>query len=193
MRSSSTSTALQEVLAILELVETILLHLPIAHIIKAQIVCSNFHRIITKSLTLQQKLFLKPILLEIATSSQPNPLLAHKNASRFIDLRKGMDHTSLEKYTWPDNRELVRQLDWNEWAKHHHRYTVNDASWRKMLVVNPPIKLLKFSIGEWSWEAYNKRGVTMGQLENAYTNCCDIFRIDEDGVGMIDPIRIRGI
>lgn len=90
-----------------------------------------------------------------------------------------------EDTKWPSDGAL-KQLNWDEWTKKHRKYTVRGASWRRMLVVQPPIQELEFFTQDGRWKIHNETGIKMGQLENTYSDDWARFRITKDGLGRID-------
>jgi hypothetical protein len=184
---SAASLATHQALAIPEILECILLHLPLRDILSsAQRVNTLFRGIIDFSVSLQTALFFKPSFPKI---SVPNPLLPYSSHSIFIDLRP---HASppfvslkhLVDFPWPsDPGESLPQLSWSSWIKNKEVWERRGASWRRMLVVQPPIIEL---------ELRNEiikcgGGVKMGALEMAHKSSWSVtwmsFRIDGSGKG----------
>jgi len=185
MRSPDVLSAMDEVLSMPELLEAILLHLPLSQILMtAQLVSPFFRETITDSPMLQQALFFMPASMDKPYLSRPNPMLTHRANSHFIDERENRSSTT-ENTKWPSDGAF-KQLNWEEWTKKHRKYTVRGASWRKMLVVQPPIQELEFFSREGRWKIHNETGIRMGQLENTYSDDWARFRITKDGLGRID-------
>jgi len=185
MRPPNVPSAMEEVLAMPELLEAILLHLPLSQILMtAQLVSPFFHETITDSPMLQQALFFMPASMDKPYLSKPNPMLTHGANSRFIDERENR-YLGTEDTKWPSDGAF-KQLNWEEWTRKHRKYTVRGASWRRMLVVQPPIQELEFLSREGSWKIKNETGIRMGQLENTYSDDWARFWITKDGLGRID-------
>lgn len=165
------------VLATPELLEAILIHLPLSELLTtAQLVSVQFHDTIYSSASLQQALF----FLSSTNShvSKPCPLLHHCGTSTFID-KRSLHHDSQDSdgdFPWlvPEG---LQPLVWQKYAQRYKAYTVKGASWRRMLVVQPPIKELSLNGGN---ILRNDHGVIMGQLENCFMDWGH-FVIERDG------------
>lgn len=160
-----------------EILEAILLFLSLREIIlNAQLVSSFFQDTICESPLIQQALFFGHSSAIRTGISAPNPLLVHSDNSRYQDSRA----SNSESRTWPDHDGLT-QLDWEEFKKKRLKFTIKCASWKKMMIVNPPIYELTIQGGN---TIRNKDGITMGQLENVY-NCWSTLTIGKDGRGKL--------
>ncbi|KAH8602345.1 hypothetical protein B0O99DRAFT_588547 [Bisporella sp. PMI_857] len=186
MRPPNVQSAMEEVLAMPELLEAILLHLPMGEILlTAQLVSSSFYDTIADSALLQQALFFAPAAVDRQYISRPNPLVHHHADAHFIDERDKRFTTHTYDTKWPSD-DSMRQLDWKEWTQRFRKYTVRGASWRRMLVVQPPVHELNFP----SWKVSNAEGVRMGQLENAAMGSgWRTFHITCDGRGTLDKAK----
>lgn len=185
MRPPNVPSAMEEVFAMPELLEAILLHLPLSQLLMtAQLVCSFFHETVADSPMLQQALFFMPTSMDKPYFSRPNPMLTHRINSHFIDERENRS-PGVEDTKWPFDGAL-KQLNWEEWIKKHRKYTVRGASWRRMLVVQPPIQDLEFISKGGTWRIHNETGIRMGQLENTHSDDWARFHITKDGLGRMD-------
>jgi hypothetical protein len=179
----TTHCARDRVLATPELLEAILLHLPLNELLTtAQLVSSTFHDTISDSISIQQALFFLPDLSPSAFGS-PCPLLHHCGESTFSDERHvpllPTEMTDWQK--WPDRNDGLQPLMWQEYARKIKAYTVKGATWRRMLVVQPPIRELSLNGGN---VLRNEVGVTMGQLENCFGDWRE-FVITKEGRGSL--------
>ncbi|KAK0614517.1 hypothetical protein B0T14DRAFT_557751 [Immersiella caudata] len=170
--NAPTVASRDKVLATPELLELILLQIPIAPLLTTiQRVSKSWHTLITTSAALQQHLFFKPIPSTPSPSSPPlsnphrkfNPLL-YKNFPVFFPYDPGDMHrprdgkTHRTRRPTPPAREGIVseefQVCYMEWAvekekmlpiadvrnggKRHYAFTRKGASWRRMLVAQPP-------------------------------------------------------
>lgn len=133
-----------QVLSTPELLITVLHFLPIRDLLHAQRLNHYFFNIIKDSLLLQQCLFLKPRPLKISKDgyivqgTEVNTLLQEKFPYWFT------------KWTWVENREddliigiEAALLELQRKFEAVPSFTDSDASWRKMLVAQPPIRQLR--------------------------------------------------
>jgi hypothetical protein len=175
---STPTPARNRVLASPELLESILLHLPLLDLLlRIPLVCEYFHAA-TLSARIQQALFLLPTSSLSPLTSTPNPLLhcPHATAATFVDQRTA-HFTSQPRprsplsFLWahpdaPD--EALPALTWPRYAARYRAYNRKDASWRRMLVVQPPVRELEMRHGQVASGnvLVNESGVRMAQLEN---------------------------
>ena len=75
----------------------------------------------------------------------------------------------------------MQPLMWEIYARKMKSFSVRGASWRRMLVVQPPIKELILNGGN---VLRNETGITMGQLENCVGGWRD-FKITKEGRGRL--------
>jgi hypothetical protein len=131
---STTTTPLQTVLNTPELLTQILLCLPLRSLLHAQRISHHWRDLILHSPSLQSALYFRP-LPSACCPSLPvhNPLLASTFAPWFIDLRL-LDPSGV----WPFCKAFP-QLPWTQAPEAFRRA---DASWRDMLVVQPPARTL---------------------------------------------------
>ncbi|KAF7959811.1 hypothetical protein EAE96_001417 [Botrytis aclada] len=154
-----------KVLAIPELLEQILFHLPLPDLmIRVQGVNRHFHAIITTSPLLQHKLFFSstsnPFLSNRSNTIIPNPLLYPSFHAYISSSRK----------TWITSPEL-RPLELSELGvgrrdmiRRGFRWA--DASWKNMLVCLPPVKELTIYSMFGAWVIKSETGVRMGMLDS---------------------------
>ncbi|OAL53481.1 hypothetical protein IQ07DRAFT_585392 [Pyrenochaeta sp. DS3sAY3a] len=119
-----------------ELLEAILLQLtPLHHLLHAQLISSSFHEAIRDSPRLQQRLFLR------AQPRNPkdekltlNPLLRKHFLPFFL--------VPVNRFSMPDYSAL-QNLDWVSCPRQKAAFLRADASWRRMLIVQPPPRALR--------------------------------------------------
>lgn len=126
------TSACEHVLTTPELLEIVLLHLhhvaPPNELLRSQLVSRRFRTAITSSPRIQQLLFLRA---EPASALNPwriNPLLRRHFLPWFVGPPR--DH-----YAMPNN-ETLRLMDWTSCKA--EAFLRPEASWRKMLFVQPP-------------------------------------------------------
>jgi hypothetical protein len=160
------TSARERVLSTAELLEAILSQLtPLNNLLHAQLISRCFHTAITSSPTLQQLLFFRP-----QNSTDPkqwtlNPLL-QKHFVPWFAVVDTFDRWSRPSYV------TLKGMDWT--TSKRDAFLRADASWRKMLLVQPPppeIKLTRVTNtdgGDYKQEATVSfrdsptAGVTMG-------------------------------
>jgi hypothetical protein len=148
-------SAAHRALHIPELLELTLVHLPMSDLLlRAPLVNRAFHKAIASSVHIQQNLFFLPST--DFTSSKPNPVIRHGPhgtvAIMFNDarvpqpLKEGCSFGG--RYKWPNSEigPMIRrgnsEADSEKERKRRVAFGRQDASWRKMLIVQPPIKRL---------------------------------------------------
>lgn len=131
-----------------ELIEAILLQLPMKDLlIHAQLVNKDFYSIITQFPSLQRKLFFvaKPVIIPGISrgSNAPgpedweiNPLLRESFPPWFLN------HASMPGQFEQSGISELRKLDWTSSTEKTAAYARREASWRRMLVTQPPIRSL---------------------------------------------------
>jgi hypothetical protein len=148
-----------------EILEGILLKLPIRDLlVTAERVSKEWHIIIQSSPAIQEILFFRPRSRKSDEEQSFNPLLQASFAPWF----KNHDETSTR---WGSGLSF-HDLDWNSSDFKRHAYARKDASWRKMLPVQPAVKQLdvvsrRHAMGgdrECCGESHFKDGVRMGTL-----------------------------
>ncbi|KAF2257788.1 hypothetical protein CC78DRAFT_538266 [Lojkania enalia] len=183
------SSATQEALEIYELLELILLHLPMRDLLLSQRVCSRWHLTISSSKRLQQRLFLLP------RDPLANPRLAYAN-ELLLEIF-GYDFTApllfggmliyLDRVPSPKHfEELITLTSFPKRAASFNFTSVDkcpsyssdarlryaNASWRRMLLTQPPVthvSVLDFRVAPdyddcFCEGAVNIDGVRMGEL-----------------------------
>jgi len=139
-------TANQKVFSIPELLEAILINLSLQDIlINAQRVCRTWTAIIDSSSALQQHLFFTPTPRSSAAKSgwTKNPLLLKKFPAWFGDIRVTHRFYIPRPYKTHDNVYDVSHIKNSDWASCPDAYSRPEASWRRMLVMQPAVQLLK--------------------------------------------------
>jgi hypothetical protein len=117
-----------------EVLEIILLQLPLKDLlINAQRVNQFFHNVIASSRYLQQALFFRPIRDASVTKVRTNPLLRKKFPPWFEDKQ-----LMPRAFALADHKHFWR-LDWNGSKERAEAYARREASWRHMLVAQPPV------------------------------------------------------
>ncbi|KAF4307396.1 putative f-box domain protein [Botryosphaeria dothidea] len=129
---------MHRVLGIYELVELVFLHLPMRDLLRIQQVCRAWQSTIQNSPTIQQSLFFAPkrrkhpIYPEKETW-EVNALLAEEFPPWFqIGYIKS-------RWDWPMARSFTG-LPWTKDEKKIQAFMRPEASWRRMLVTQPPIR-----------------------------------------------------
>jgi hypothetical protein len=168
------------VLATPELLESILLQLPLSDLlIRAPLVCHHFHDTISQSVALQQALYFTPKF--DAPSSVPNPLLRNGNWSLFVDKRFNLDkgRGTFEQYSWPNDPAADLKPFKQKFEGQHDSITRKEASWRKMLVIQPPVKVLSVIYSNSPYTSED--GVTIGMLGTGIFTSYQSFIINKEG------------
>lgn len=150
-----------------ELLEAILARLPPRDLLHAQRVSHGFQSIIKTSPKLQQALFFRPAPFKNSKSWTLNPLLRDLFLPWFI--------ISENRWQLPEH-DTLRLLDWSSSERTREAMLYSDASWRRMLLIQPPPKELlidQYIHGQGgddcatatvSFEDKNAQGVTMDIL-----------------------------
>jgi hypothetical protein len=125
------SSACSRVFSTTELLEAILSHLPPVHLLHAQLISRTFNTLITSSPKLQQLLFFRP------SSTKEwiiNPLLRQHFLPWFV----------MPEEQWGPRRDydVLKLMDWTKSPASLTAGLRVDASWRKMILVQPPAKEL---------------------------------------------------
>ncbi|KFZ09982.1 hypothetical protein V501_05368 [Pseudogymnoascus sp. VKM F-4519 (FW-2642)] len=167
-------TATEAVFATFELLETILLSLPPLDILHNLAISRTWHQTIFSSTPLKQRLFLAPASLD--TPWTQNPILAAKFWPIFHDFNRtgdlaekfhdGCSGPSLNFHIPPPLRyltggtppegtmEAFTPADWEAYCR-------PEASWRRMLAMQPPVpilQILQHAFHQESKEETRKRG-----------------------------------
>jgi hypothetical protein len=178
--------ALAMVFATTELFEAVLSWLPLRDLLTVQRVNHRWHDMISNSPTLQQMLFFREIPKTVYKNRPPqlNPLLAALFPAFFSDTipKQYSEATDIKADPWfQDDFTGAPKLDEEDWfwfVNNSRRAAVlrPEASWRRMLPVQPPTRISTLdlwsfcctnttyrSIGEVNDE-FSKRGATMGLI-----------------------------
>jgi hypothetical protein len=130
------STAQDLVLATPELLEAILSHLPPHALLFAQLISRSFHTAVTTSPTLQRLLFLRAAPLDAPHTWTLNPLLRDLFTPFFV--------FGLSAYgTVQQDHSSIRLMKCFATKGSNDVFLSKDATWRSMLVLQPPPKVLK--------------------------------------------------
>ena len=184
-----TKSAVQQVLSTPELVEIILSQLSFCDLlVSAQRVNRSFNAVIGRSLSIQRALFFLPSTKQ--TEPQPCPLLRASSFTRFVD-RRVEDWVEVQR-----NLQKQGKTEYfNEWLdvtglKPYNYKTASsarkaavdrvDASWRKMLVIQPPIKEVNIDSRD-GW-IVSEDWLRMGDLHKSVITCRHIT-VDKNGRG----------
>lgn len=112
-----------------ELLEAILLHLSPQHLLRAQLISRTFHSTIGTSPALQRALFFRSDPSIPSTSWTLNPLLRKHFLPFFVTPGDGVSMPGLS---------ALHMLDWAASEKMKAAFLRADASWRRMLLIQPP-------------------------------------------------------
>ena len=127
-----TAAVAATVLSTPELLEAILRQLPIHDLlVTAQVINHNFHAAIRSSCALQEALFFRPKSRTRTDSYATNPLLQKKFPPFFDSCsdNNGLDFAGEKDF---------EKLEWNSSPRKRQAYARKEASWRRMLVAQPP-------------------------------------------------------
>ncbi|KAJ6517241.1 hypothetical protein C8R47DRAFT_1254655 [Mycena vitilis] len=139
----------EEVLSTPELLELILWHLPMRILLVTAPLVSKTWQAVTLSPILQQALFFQPDLAFAAHPIQ-NPLLVELFPPFFTP----------KHWLWPDTKAFTAM----PWAKAPDAFRRAEASWRRMLVRQPPVQTMQL-IDRCHARATNERWALMSNLE----------------------------
>ncbi|KAF8205218.1 hypothetical protein K438DRAFT_2014700 [Mycena galopus ATCC 62051] len=124
------ATAQATMLSTPELLEHTLAHLPMRHLLVVAPLVSRMWQAITLSPTLQRALFFEPD--SSATEPIQNPMLVELFPPFFSPAGK-------VPWSWPGNAYEIKHMPW---AKAPSAFKRANASWRRMLVTQPPTQTL---------------------------------------------------
>jgi hypothetical protein len=161
-------TSQSQVLATPEILEAILLQLPLKDLLtNAQRINHTWKTLINFSPLLQQALFFQP---QSFAGPEPiiNPLLQHSFPIIFDHAMEGHVKQHLKMH-WVED---LHHLEWNSTTSKQKAYSRAEASWRRMLPAQPPTRTLELvkvthmdgADGECSGERVFDDGVRMGTL-----------------------------
>ncbi|KAE9372780.1 hypothetical protein N431DRAFT_439803 [Stipitochalara longipes BDJ] len=114
-----------------ELLQAVFLHLPLRDLLLMQLVCRKWKDTIERSLVLQRKLFFQPVS-DLSQEPVFNPLLREVCGPLFRLHRDKWDRHFLPPW------ELLK---WRYDDNQRPRFLRPEASWRRMLPVQPPAKI----------------------------------------------------
>lgn len=163
-----------------ELIEAILLQLPMRDLlVHAQLVNKDFYSVITTFPSLQRKLFFvakpatSPQTPQDESSSRFQAVTCHENWEINPLLRNMFppwfkNHGQFQQSGIGD----LRKLDWNSSKEKTAAYARREASWRRMLLTQPPVTSLgivksasaRHGISEYKGEIVLEGGIKMGLL-----------------------------
>ncbi|CZT51776.1 uncharacterized protein RSE6_12968 [Rhynchosporium secalis] len=183
-------TAAQRVLSTPELLEIVLSHLSFHNLlVNASRINHAFNGVIQGSPLIQKRLFFSPSFDQLLP--QTCPALRYSSETRFVDRRSCKYDT--------DATEQVKRIMRDEWPdvsgfKPYNRKTASDtrkeavrrenASWRKMLLVQPPVKEGHVDCGQ-GWIS-SEDWLRMSDLQNQRDNdivTCRHIAVNKDGIG----------
>lgn len=160
-------SARDRALSVPEVLEIILLQLPLKDLlVNGQRVNRLFHDVITSSRSLQQALFFRPIRDASTMKVRTNPLL-RKKFPPWFENKWLMSRT----FVLSDHKHFWR-LDWNSSKERAEAYARKEASWRRMLVAQPPVQDL---IVKMRAEAMGGPSQSKGELRLEDGLCMGLF------------------
>jgi hypothetical protein len=123
-------TAATRVLDTPELLEAILLHLPLRDLLHSQRVSCQFQATVTSSPSIQRALFFRANRRKFGPQEWDiNPLLREAFLPWFLYPKSEMDLPKFETFEF---------LDWNSSEQKQIAYARPEASWRRMFFIQPP-------------------------------------------------------
>ncbi|GME22633.1 f-box domain protein [Neofusicoccum parvum] len=137
-----------------ELLELILLHLPMRDLLLAQRVCQTFRTLVRTSPTLQQALFFKPLpATALPQPSSPSYLRSHPSRKPTAESWERNPLLIPDFWPWFDRDDPTNKysptlrdpdtLKTLPLATERRVWLRPEASWRRMLVVQPPVGQLE--------------------------------------------------
>ncbi|KAK7931813.1 hypothetical protein PG985_002525 [Apiospora marii] len=145
-RSTDCPSAARAVFSTWELLETILAHLDMRDLLLLQRVSVAFRDVIQNSTPLQQKMFFLPIAGETTAPGDgtvPNPLLMQAFFPLFIDALLPSSHPTVNTDTYHTGLRAAAAA-WSEPQRRQDAFNRRGASWRSMLLSQPPPARLKY-------------------------------------------------
>jgi hypothetical protein len=121
------STAKDKVIITPELLELILSQLPIRNLFLVAPLVSKTWQAVARTPVLQRAIFFEPD--PSATVPTQNPLLVEIFSPFFAQAN--------EESSWPGSVSTIQAM---QWAKNPNAFKRADASWRRMLVTQPPVQ-----------------------------------------------------
>lgn len=169
-----------------ELLEAILAQLPKKDLLFAQRVSRHFQSSIKSSPSLQRALFFRAAPLKDPKAWIINPFLRKTFLPWFVLSRISQD------------METIELLDWTRNDKKGQAFLYKDASWRKMLVLQPPPKklsIVEFCHGQCgdsardaniSFEGKDSQGVTMDAVYDVTEAYICGEKVSDFGLSILD-------
>ncbi|KAH6719709.1 hypothetical protein BKA61DRAFT_667630 [Leptodontidium sp. MPI-SDFR-AT-0119] len=187
--AEQTRTAAQQVLSTPELLENILSQLPFYDLlIHAQRVNRIFQGVISSYPSIQKALYFLPAPDQVVP--QPCPFLRASSNTRYVDRRIPdweQVHSDLSNQgkrrrrgEWLNNSGLTPYSRTAASSVRKEAVARQDASWRKMLLVQPPIKEAYVDSGK-GWIS-SSDWLRMGDLHKNVVTCRHIS-VSKDGIG----------
>ncbi|KAJ7648804.1 hypothetical protein DFH06DRAFT_1095597 [Mycena polygramma] len=127
------SSAADTVISTTELLELILWHLPMRSLLVTAPLVSKTWQAITLSPILQRALFFQPDTSAASADTIQNPILAEFFQPFFAPAMDG------DRPRWPNTVAEIRAMPW---SKAPDAFRRRDASWRRMLVRQPPAQTI---------------------------------------------------
>jgi len=122
---------------IYEIIEAIFLELPLRDLlVNAQRVSRAWNTVINLP-SFQKRLFFEPRPKNHISEAKLNPLLLESFPAFFT--RAAADNIGVAKW----HQEILSEADWNSSPEKIDAYSRKEASWRQMLVSQPPITIIK--------------------------------------------------
>jgi hypothetical protein len=183
------TSARTRVFETLELFEAILVQLPPRDLLLAQRISRGFQSVIQSSPKLQQSLFFRPESFEDPKIWRLNPLLRDLFFPWFVTA----------EYRWNlPGYDIFQLLDWNRDAKTKEAFLHPNASWRRMLLIQPPPKdlaIVSWAHGQGGDSASKatipfadreSRGVTMDVLYDIPLEFLSTHTVSNFGMGITE-------
>ncbi|KAF2469083.1 uncharacterized protein BDR25DRAFT_304620 [Lindgomyces ingoldianus] len=172
-------TARKAVLSVFELIEQILLQLPMYDLLMAQSVCTRWRTVILSSSRIQRDLYFLPREVPSNASPadlKPNPVLAAAFEEVFeISKRRGLYHIWQRDFTVRKAfcMEILLHSTMDSWTE---EVKYKEASWRRMLMTQPPVSSV---------------AVTDLRVAPDYDDCFAEWVDIEEGVRMGDLLELN--
>jgi hypothetical protein len=173
------SSACDNVLSTPELLEAILIHVtPLNTLLHAQLVSQYFHKTITSSPKLQQLLFFRPSPSQDPQEWTLNPLLRKHFLPFFVIPGGGYKGT-------PRQFAALQLLPWTRSPSRKKAFLRAEASWRNMLLLQPPPKELQ--IIQWvhamGGDSESKKTITFDDTAAGHVTMGRVYDIAESFAG----------
>ena len=160
-------SAQSQAFSITEIFELILLQLDTRTLLtKAQLICHTWTTFIQESPAIQWALFFKP-MTSVHSKKHQNPLLAEVFPSIFNQYGPGLGSESCDEKDKHDNYNILTFTTFDMILNPHKldAYMRPEASWRRMLVQQPPVytlSVLRSSIGHGGRHFYHYEALVSG-------------------------------